>query len=130
MADPINVLFHSPAACAISPMIYLHWGAADLVDTLKAALPRMRTGDVDFASARFIGCCHEQIEGANSLGCSNLFLPPPGEDATEEQIYEQIMEEIPDEIARVNVDDWTLSVNGETVQLPAELAAPADGVGG
>jgi len=130
MADPINVLFHSPCACAISPMVYLHWGASTLLDDLKSALPRMRTGDVDFACARFIGCCHEKIDGSKSLGCSNLFLPPPDENATNEQIYQQIMAEVPDEIARVNVDDWTVSLNGETIALPADLAARADGCGG
>ncbi|MBI4746983.1 MAG: hypothetical protein HY774_00720 [Acidobacteria bacterium] len=129
MSDPVNVIFHSPSRLAIGPMIYLHWGRDGLLEYLRFALPRMRTGDVEYASARFIGCCHENLPGANSLGCSNLFLPLPAEDEDEFGIYEKIISEIPAEIAKVNVDTWTVDWEGNTIQLPSELAVKATGFG-
>ena len=52
--------------------VYLHWDADNVVDWLKAAAPRMRQGDGSYAAARFIGYCHEQIEGHLSLGVMPL----------------------------------------------------------
>lgn len=48
--------------------VYLHWDADNVVDWLKKAAPRMRKGSSQYAAARFIGFCHEQIEGGLSLG--------------------------------------------------------------
>jgi hypothetical protein len=127
MVDSVNVIFHSPSRCEISPMIYLHWGRTSLLQDLTHALPRLRTGDVDYASARFIGCCHEKLEGAKNIGCKNLFLPPPSPDEGENVIYQRIMSEIPEDIAKVNVDQWVLEIDGNAIQLPAEKAARADG---
>lgn len=127
MSDPVNVIFHSPAALNIGPMIYLHWGRTSLIEDLTAALPRLRTGDVEYASARFIGCCHEKLTGAKNLGCKNLFLPPPGPGEDGAAIYRRILAEIPSDIARVNVDTWVVELDGTTIPLPRERAARADG---
>jgi hypothetical protein len=108
-------------------MIYLHWGRASLASDLAQALPRLRTGDVEYASARFIGCCHEKLEGAKNLGCKNLFLPPPCPDEDDAAVYHRIMGDIPADIAKVNVDTWILELDGGTIQLPPEKAARADG---
>jgi len=108
-------------------MIYLHWGRTSLVEDLIEALPRLRTGDVEYASARFIGCCHEKLEGANNLGCKNLFLPLPGPDEDDATVYRRIMAEIPSDIAKVNVDAWVVEIDGGTIPLPSERAARADG---
>lgn len=48
--------------------VYLHWNGDDVMGWLKAAAPRMRRGDYSYAAARFIGYCHEQIDGGLSLG--------------------------------------------------------------
>ena len=48
--------------------VYLHWHADDVPTWLHAAAPRMRHGDASYAAARFVGYCHEQIEGGLSLG--------------------------------------------------------------
>lgn len=128
MADPVNVIFHSAVRCNIGPMIYLHWGRSSLVENICAALPRLRTGDVEYASARFIGCCHEKLDGANNLGCSNLFLPEPGPDEDDATIYARILAQIPSDVAKIDVDTWTLDVDGHVTQLPGENAAPKDGL--
>jgi hypothetical protein len=109
-------------------MIYLHWGRTSLVDDLTEALPRLRTGDVEYASARFIGCCHEKLEGAKNLGCKNLFLPEPSPGEDDSAVYRRIMSEIPPDIAKVDVDTWILEVDGRSLQLPSERAARADGL--
>jgi hypothetical protein len=65
----------------VSPVVYLHW-CGDKVPTwlndLKE-LMRGREGDVDYSCARFIGLCHSQIAGNQSLGVWNV--PPPIERA-------------------------------------------------
>ncbi len=127
MSDSVNVIFHSPSSREIGPMIYLHWGRASLASDLAQALPRLRTGDVEYASARFIGCCHEKLEGAKNLGCKNLFLPPSSPDEDDAVVYHRIMGDIPADIAKVNVDTWILELDGVTIQLPPEKAARADG---
>ena len=101
MSDPVNVVFHSPSRHEVGPMVYLHWGAPTLVEDLEAALPRMRTGDVAYACARFIGHCHAQIDGMNSLGVSNILLPGIQEGDTYEAVYRRIMALFTEDIALV-----------------------------
>lgn len=48
---------------------YLHWQGNIAIDLLEQALPRMRQGDASYSMARFIGHCHNEIEGNLSLGC-------------------------------------------------------------
>lgn len=48
--------------------IYLHWHGGCVMDWLRDAAPRLRAGDASYASARFVGYCHERIDGGLSLG--------------------------------------------------------------
>jgi hypothetical protein len=127
MSDPINVIFHSPSHCEVGPLVYLHWGAPTVFDDLEAALPRLRTGDVPYATARFIGYCHTQLEGINSLGVSNLLFPDIHEGEFYADVYPRIMAALGDDVVRVNVDTWLVEHEGRTRQLPAERAGRADG---
>jgi hypothetical protein len=97
------------------------------VDELIDALPRMRTGDVEYASARFIGCCHQKLDGALNLGCANLFIPEPSSDENDAAVYRRIMCEIPSEVAKINVDTWECDLGGKVTQLPKNKAVPANG---
>jgi hypothetical protein len=54
--------------------VYLHWDGYRVEELIRGAAPRMRAGDASYAAARFIGHCHEQIEGALSLGVYGLDL--------------------------------------------------------
>jgi hypothetical protein len=87
----------------------------------------MRTGDVEYATARFVGCCHERIPGSNGLGVTNLFLPEIQSEESEDKLYLRILQEMDEEIIKVNVDTWTVEIDGETTQLPYNLAASSDG---
>ena len=65
----------------VSPVVYLHWCGDKVpawLNDLKE-LMRGREGDVDYSCARFIGLCHSQIAGNQSLGVWNV--PPPIERA-------------------------------------------------
>lgn len=55
---------HSPEGV----VVYLHSHADYVKGWLKDAAPRMRLGDASYAAARFIGFCHDQIDGGFSLG--------------------------------------------------------------
>ena len=71
MGDRAIVIFHDESE--VSPSVYLHWSGIRvpaLIDLLKERM-KGRYGDVDYAAARFIGICHEQIEGNLSLGVLN-----------------------------------------------------------
>src|SRR5437588_4484632 len=46
-----------------SPGVYLHWGGSGIIDLLQRAAPRMRAGDASYASARFCGVAHEELDG-------------------------------------------------------------------
>ena len=72
MGDRAHVVFTDGESH--SPAVYLHWhGALETVKgLLELAADRMRTGDLSYSCARFIGVCHEQIEGNLSLGVWNL----------------------------------------------------------
>ena len=69
MGDRALVLFKDKAS--VSPTVYLHWNGHMVGRLLAAAAPRMRSGEADYACARFIGTCHEAIEGGLSLGVFN-----------------------------------------------------------
>ena len=52
--------------------VYLHWDGYRVEELIRGAAPRMRAGDASYAAARFIGHCHEKIDGALSLGVYGL----------------------------------------------------------
>ena len=57
-----------------SPVTYLHWSGY-AVPTLLAEHKKLmdgRFGDLSYATARFIGICHEHVDGNTSLGCWSL----------------------------------------------------------
>jgi hypothetical protein len=47
--------------------VYLHWDGYRVEELLRGAAPGMHKGDASYAAARFIGHCHEKIEGALGL---------------------------------------------------------------
>ena len=55
-----------------SPVIYLHW-AGQLEEAIKQTkeLMKSRRADLSYIPARFVGVCHELIEGSLSLGMWN-----------------------------------------------------------
>ena len=57
----------------VSPTVYLHWSGSSVPALIEKAGVRMqgRLGDVSYAAARFVGICHEDIEGNLSLGIWN-----------------------------------------------------------
>ena len=72
MGDRALVVFTDRDESEFSPAAYLHWGGgAAVVEMLQKAVPRMRNGDVGYSCARFIGVCHEDMDGNCSLGCFN-----------------------------------------------------------
>jgi hypothetical protein len=56
-----------------SPFVYLHWHASQLGALLTKWRERMqgREGDPEYGAARFVGVCHDHIEGNLSLGIWN-----------------------------------------------------------
>lgn len=56
-----------------SPVTYLHWHGHCVGSLLGQLYQRMdgRRGDCAYVSARFVGLCHEMIEGNLSLGLWN-----------------------------------------------------------
>jgi hypothetical protein len=74
MGDRASILFYDDRV--ISPTVYLHWHGQSVPDWLDLLKVRMtgRTGDASYATARFVGICHERIDGNLSLGIqSNVF---------------------------------------------------------
>lgn len=130
MSDPVNVVFHSPSRHEVGPMVYLHWGAPSLIEDLEAALPRMRTGDVSYACARFIGYCHTQIDGVTSLGVMNILFPGIQEGDTYEAVYQRIMSALAEDIARVDVDSWLVQWNGQRFEFSRQRAGRENGFPG
>lgn len=54
----------------ISPTVYLHWEGGSVpawLDQLKHLMDG-RFGDAAYAAARFVGICHQHIDGNLSLG--------------------------------------------------------------
>jgi hypothetical protein len=68
MGNRALVIFHD--ADRISPTVYLHWSGGEVPKLLGDLGERMagRYGDADYAAARFIGLCHNLIDGNLSLG--------------------------------------------------------------
>ena len=63
----------------VSPAVYLHWHGEVVPQLLKLAAAVMagdpnsyqnppRIGDVSYSAARFVGVCHDNIDGNLSLG--------------------------------------------------------------
>lgn len=53
-----------------SPVVYLHWHGhkvAEWISELKQYM-RGREGDLSYVAARFVGICHQHIDGNLSLG--------------------------------------------------------------
>ncbi len=71
MGDRAVVVFRSSQEVH-DVAVYLHWDGYRVEELIRGAAPRMRAGDTNYAAARFIGHCHEQIEGALSLGTYGL----------------------------------------------------------
>ena len=70
MGDRAVVVFKDREVHEIA--VYLHWDGYRVEERIRGAAPRMRAGDSSYAAARFIGHCHQQIEGALSLGVYGL----------------------------------------------------------
>ncbi|MBL4766321.1 MAG: hypothetical protein JKY94_01110 [Rhodobacteraceae bacterium] len=49
------------------PVTYLHSSGYRVAELLKKAAPMMRKGDLDYATARFIGVCHQEIDPPRGL---------------------------------------------------------------
>jgi hypothetical protein len=74
MGDRASILFFDSQV--ISPTVYLHWHGSAVPDWLRILQTVMsnRTDDASYAAARFVGICHERINGNLSLGIqSNNF---------------------------------------------------------
>jgi hypothetical protein len=126
MSDHVEVVFHDPSSYNISPRVSLQYHADSLIELLAGALPRMRTGDVEYSCARFIGHCHESTPGANGIGVISWFLDTSWADGGEE-LYNDMLGAAPPEVALVDVRDWKVAWNGDVHQLPSELSADESG---
>lgn len=74
MGNRAGIIFYDDRG--VSPTVYLHWHGNDVPGWLQLLRLRMarRTGDAMYAAARFVGICHERIEGHLGLGIqSNAF---------------------------------------------------------
>jgi hypothetical protein len=71
MGDRALIIFTDGAE--VSPTVYLHWNGSSVPKLLEVCHSRMmgRLADVEYGVARFIGICHEHIDGNLSLGCWN-----------------------------------------------------------
>jgi hypothetical protein len=72
MGDRVLIQFINGAG-EFSPVAYLHWHGASAPALIRACsdLMRGRDGDTSYAFARFLGVCHEAINGNLSLGAWN-----------------------------------------------------------
>jgi hypothetical protein len=72
MGDRALIIFEHNGE--VSPVVYLHWSGSRVPALLQTLKERMqgREGDVSYTTARFIGICHESIDGNLSLGVWNL----------------------------------------------------------
>lgn len=76
MGNRALIVFTNTAKDDVSPIIYLHWNGSDVpawIEELKS-LMASRKGDVSYAAARFVGICHDHIDGNLSLGMWNSNL--------------------------------------------------------
>jgi hypothetical protein len=57
----------------VSPTVYLHWNGSEVPTWLDLLKDRMngRFSDAAYAAARFIGICHDNIDGNLSIGVSS-----------------------------------------------------------
>jgi hypothetical protein len=57
----------------VSPTVYLHWHGNAVPEWLGQLKDRMngRFSDAAYAAARFVGICHDNIDGNLSLGVSS-----------------------------------------------------------
>lgn len=71
MGDRALIIFTD--GTEVSPTVYLHWSGSSVPKLLEVCHSRMmgRLGDVEYGVARFIGICHEHVDGNLSLGCWN-----------------------------------------------------------
>ncbi len=71
MGDRALIIFHDDEK--VSPTVYLHWSGSHVPELLGELKDRMkgREGDLAYAAARFVGICHEHIDGNLSLGVSS-----------------------------------------------------------
>lgn len=60
----------------VSPTVYLHWHGEYVPDWLNLLKVRMagRHSDASYAAARFVGICHNAIDGNLSLGMESNTL--------------------------------------------------------
>lgn len=74
MGNRASIIFFD--AQSVSPTVYLHWHGDAVPNWLLELKDRMtgRFSDASYAAARFVGICHEYIDGNLSLGLhSNCF---------------------------------------------------------
>lgn len=83
MGDRAIIIFRDKKNGEHSPAIYLHWSAYAVAEYLRRTHKLMlgRGADLNYTAARFVGVCHEDIEGNMSLGMWNVGEIPenPGE---------------------------------------------------
>jgi hypothetical protein len=68
MGNRASILFFDQNI--VSPTVYLHWHGSNVPNWIDQLRQRMqgRFNDASYAAARFVGLCHEQIDGQLSLG--------------------------------------------------------------
>lgn len=122
MGDRAFVIFHSKKQYDISPVVYLHNFGGLAMALIEDALPRMRTEHVSYSCARFVGVCHDALEGNLGLGVDNLMLPPPEpKPENARHWYEALLEKVnaADWVDRglflVDVDTWQVTHAGSTM---------------
>jgi hypothetical protein len=76
MGDRALIIFYD--SDRVSPGVYLHWDGSHVPDWLEELkrLMQGRYGDAQYAAARFIGICHNRIDGNLSLGVISNRLTP------------------------------------------------------
>jgi hypothetical protein len=76
MGNRACVIFHD--STRISPTVYLHWHGDSVPAWLEQLkhLMKGRFDDPEYAAARFVGICHQQIKGNMSLGVYSNRLTP------------------------------------------------------
>ena len=52
----------------LGPAVYLHWDGDRVKELLLKAQDRLRRNDVEYSTARFVGVCHEEIDGNTGVG--------------------------------------------------------------
>jgi hypothetical protein len=71
MGNRATILFFDRTS--VSPTVYLHWHGDAVPAWLErlSTLMRGRYDDASYAAARFVGLCHENIDGNLSLSISS-----------------------------------------------------------